>query len=179
MNKLKSAFVFIAILWIIHFADVFFNLGLNRFGILPRTQQGLIGIVASPFLHANLYHLISNTITLFILLLTLKIFYPRIATKVIITTILLSGSMVWLMARPAIHIGASSLIYSLAGFLVFMGIFRRSFKALIIALLVAFFYGGLIWGIFPTNPQISFEGHLFGAVAGIIVAYANRNRRVD
>lgn len=145
---------------------------------MPRSKEGIIGIITSPFLHANTLHIVSNTVPLAVLTFLTLLFYRRIAFSVIVFSIVLSGLLVWVLARPAIHIGASSLIYALASFLIFMGLFRRSFVSLIIAAGVGFLYGGLIWGVFPTNPYISWEGHLFGAFAGGVLAYSFRHSRV-
>jgi membrane associated rhomboid family serine protease len=174
MSSIKKALLLFCLLWFVYLVDFKFGLGLSRFGILPRTKTGLIGIAASPFLHANLYHIVSNTVTLFFLSLTLWSFYPRIASRVIILSIIIGGSLVWVFARQSVHIGASGLIYSIAAFLVAMGLFHRSFRSLLIAIFIAFFYGGLIWGVFPSNPRISWEGHLFGGIAGIVLAYSYR-----
>jgi len=171
MKPIKSAVLLIFIIWAVFIINNIYGLGLNRFGIIPRTKEGIIGIISSPFLHADHIHIISNTIPLFILALITYIFYKRIAFSVVAISILLSGSMVWVFGRANIHIGASSLIYALASFLVFMGLFKRSFVSLIIAVGIAFLYGGLVRGIFPDNPDVSWEGHLFGAVAGGILAY--------
>lgn len=175
MKGIKNVILFIVFIWLIFFINVFLSLDLYRFGIIPRQINGLYGIIASPLLHANLYHLIANTVPLFILMITLVIFYKRIAGEVIVMIIFIGNALVWLFARPSVHIGASGLIYGIAGFLFFIGLFHKSFKSLIIAIIIAFFYGGLIWGVMPFNPYISWEGHLFGAVAGLILAYGYRN----
>ena len=127
MREIRSSILLIFLIWIVFMANNYFQLNLNQYGIVPQTKSGLIGIIISPFLHANLFHIISNTIPLFVLTLLTLIFYKRIALSVIVFSILLSGTMVWIFARPATHIGASSLIYALASFLFFMGLFRRSF----------------------------------------------------
>ena len=178
MKQVKPAFILILIIWVVFLIDNYYNLDLNRFGIIPRTKNGLVGIIASPFLHANMLHIVSNTIPLFILSLLTLIFYKRIASNVFIFSVIISGTLVWLFARPSIHIGASSLIYALASFLFFMGLFHRSFLSLIIGAGVAFLYGGLVWGVFPTNPYISWEGHLSGAIAGLLIAYTFRKTTV-
>ena len=174
MKKIKSAILLILLIWIIFLVNNYFNLNLNRFGIIPKTKEGLIGILASPFLHANLMHIISNTVPLFVLWLLTLLFYQKIAYNVFFFSIIISGTLVWMFARPGYHIGASSLIYALASFLFFMGIFRRSLISIIIAAGIAFLYGGLVWGVLPTQEYISWEGHMFGAITGILLAYTFR-----
>ncbi len=166
MKNLKIPIILVALMWLVFILD---NMGfnLNQYGIYPRTLRGLIGIVCSPFLHADWGHIVSNTIPMFILSATLFVFYPKLAGKVLIFSALLGGILVWIFARSAMHVGASGLIFSLVGFLLASGIFRKKFKALLIAIIIFFIYGGIIWGVLPTNPRVSFEGHLFGLIAGV------------
>lgn len=161
----------VAILYAVWLVDWILPFKLNAFGLIPRTQEGLIGIVTSPFLHGDVYHLASNTVPLVVLLATLLGFYESKFVKVILGTILLSGVMLWLFGRSANHIGASGLIYGLAGFLVANGLMERNFKALLISLVIGFLYSSLIFGVLPSNPQISWEGHLFGLIAGVVMSY--------
>jgi len=175
-SKLVSSFVVLAIMWLVFLADFIFPVNFNNFGITPRTVRGLFGIIFSPFLHAGLYHLVSNSLPIFFLTFALLVFYEKIAVKVWTLSAILGGSMVWLLSwRNATHVGASGVIFSLIGFLVASGIFRKSFKAIAVGVLVFFIYGGALWGVLPTNPYVSWEGHLFGLLAGIFLAYVYRN----
>lgn len=171
---IRLPLTFIAFMWLVFIMDTYLNLGLNRLGILPRTSTGLIGIVTAPFLHGNWQHLISNTITLAVLITVLIIFYENIAGWVIILSMLLGGLLIWVFGRQVYHIGASALIYSIAAFLISIGIFRTTFKTLIIAIIIIVLYGGLIYGVLPTDEKISWEGHLLSAIAGVIIAYQMR-----
>lgn len=145
-------------------------LDLYRFGIFPRHFDGLLGVVASPLLHGSLMHISNNTLPIMALGMGLFFFYPRIASSVVIVSWVSSGLVVWLFGRESYHIGASSLIYALAGFIFLSGILRRQGNLLALSLLVVFLYGGLIWGIFPLKESISWEAHLAGGVSGFALA---------
>lgn len=136
-------------------------------GILPRTLSGLSGILFTPFLHGSLGHLLSNSIPLLVLGGGLIYFYRSIAYKVLLWIWFIDGLGVWLLGRDAYHIGASGLVYGIAAFLIFSGLLRRNRNLLALSLAVVFVYGSLIWGMFPYIPDISWEAHLFGFLAGI------------
>lgn len=148
-----------------------FRLPLQQYGIMPRTGSGLVGILFSPLLHANFQHVLANSIPLFIFLLLLfsnSHYHPR-RTLVLIWAF--SGLGTWLIGRgQAVHIGASSIVFGLAAFLVAAGFYARSWRAALVALLVFLFYGGLFFGVLPQAGPISWEGHLSGALAGMWVA---------
>jgi membrane associated rhomboid family serine protease len=159
------------IMWAVFFIDPFLPLiDFRAFGIIPRTLTGLIGIFTAPLVHGNLTHLISNTLPLLLLGTTLYFFYNKIANSVFFGLYLVINSLVWLLARPSIHIGASGVIYGLAGFLIFFGIFRKDLKSLVISIIITLLYGGLVYGIFPDQPGISWESHLLGGIAGAFFA---------
>ncbi len=158
------------IMWAIYFLEITFHKNLSMFGILPRTLIGLPGILAAPLLHGSVSHLVSNTMPLLILGTMLYMFYDRIANRVFLQCYFLTGILVWLFARPSFHIGASGLIYGLAFFLIFFGLFRKDFKSLLISLVIMVFYGYLFYGILPTQPQVSFESHLMGGIVGFFNA---------
>ena len=178
-KNLITALWVTAIIWIVFVANfIIFFAEFRNLGIKPRTVEGLIGIVLSPFLHANWWHLISNSIPLFILTFLILQFYKNLWIQVTVFSVLLGGFFVWLIAQKnSIHIGASGVIFSYIGFLLFSGIFRKSIIPIIIGLIVLFLYGGsLIRGIIPGQQGISWQGHLFGAIAGVIAAYIYRNK---
>ena len=176
-KRIINISIFILFIWVIKIIDSLLPLDLGQFGIVPRTFHGLIGIGLAPFIHANYFHLISNTVPLFILLLVLFTFYQKQGLLVVIGSIIIGGILVWIFGRNASHIGISGLIYSLAAFLITAGIVRKDIKSLMISTLTIFFYGGLIWGIFPGRFGISWEGHLFGAIAGILIAFAIKKEK--
>ncbi|MFQ3172781.1 MAG: membrane associated rhomboid family serine protease [Oleispira sp.] len=143
----------------------------RSFGIIPRNISGLGGIVFAPFLHSGLIHLFSNIVPLFILTLLLLGHGLTRFILVFSSTAIIGGLLVWFLGRDANHIGISGVIYGLFGYLVVAGFISREFKLLMISCLVAFMYGGLIFGILPILPQVSFESHLFGLIIGIIMAF--------
>jgi membrane associated rhomboid family serine protease len=125
-----------------------------------------------PFLHANLQHIVSNTLPVFILLILLAGSRAN-SWAVVVAVVLLGGVFLWLFGRPATHVGASGLIFGLIAFLIVSGFLEGRFIPLLIALAVAFFYGGsLLTGVIPRlGSHVSWDGHLFGALAGALVAY--------
>lgn len=161
---------FVVLLWIIELINLVLGHGLSRFGILPRTVSGLPGVLFAPFLHGSVGHLLMNTLP-FLVLGSLVLLHGR-RTFFTITPliIVISGLGVWLMGRSAIHVGASSLIFGYFGFLVFRGIIERSITSLGISIITFAVYGGLLWGIFPGAVGVSWEGHLFGFLTGILCA---------
>ncbi len=178
-TKIIGATAVVGIMWLVFLADFILPGDFNNMGITPRTVKGLFGIIFAPFLHAGIYHIVSNTIPIFVLTLVLSIFYEKIAIKVWILSAIIGGALVWLISfRNATHVGASGVIFSLIGFLLASGIFRKSFKSIIIGVIIFIFYGGTLWGVLPTNPWISWEGHLFGLIAGVFLAYIFRKEEL-
>lgn len=158
-------------IWTVFWIEVRFQINLNEYGIYPRTLKGLRGIICSPFLHGSIEHLYNNTIPVAILSGATVYFYRKISLKVILIGILLSGLLTWIIARPSYHIGASGLIYVLASFIFFKGIFTKHYRLVALSLLVVFIYGGLFWYIFPVKDGISWEGHLAGFITGFVLAF--------
>ena len=158
-------------IWTVFWFEVRFQINLNHFGIFPRTIQGLRGVLISPFLHSSVEHLYNNTIPLAVLSGALVYFYRSISGKVLLMGILISGLLTWLIGRESYHIGASGLIYVLASFIFFKGIFSKHFRLVALSMLVVFLYGGLLWYIFPIEAGISWEGHLGGFLTGLLFAF--------
>ncbi len=157
---------FVFLMWLVFSVQFFLGIDFSRFGILPRTTSGLVGIVAAPLIHGSTSHIFSNTFPLLFLGWALFFFYENIAKRVFISCYFLTNILVWLFARPNLHIGASGLVYGIAFFLIFYGFFSKNFKSLLISVIVLFLYGGLVYGLFPNQPGISWESHLIGAVVG-------------
>ena len=157
----------VALIWAVEIVNFLLGHSLTTFGLLPRNSNGLIGIFLSPFIHAGLWHAISNTVPLLILGgLTLAADKARfwMTTAAII---ILSGALVWLFARNSYHVGASGLVFGYFGALITRAVIERSLKSIILAMITITLYGGLLWGILPLKSYISFEGHFFGLIAGI------------
>lgn len=179
-KQLFSAFLIsalvVGLMIFIHLYGYFFSKDFTAYGIEPRTLSGLWGIISAPFIHGSFQHLFSNVPPFFVLMAGILYYYKDISAKVILSILLLTNTWVWLFARHSVHIGASGILYGFAFFLFFSGILRKNKNALRISLAVALFYGGLVQGIFPTEPHISWESHLCGAIAGTFVAYITRNQ---
>jgi membrane associated rhomboid family serine protease len=157
-------------MWAVYYVDKLLPGSFAVYGLLPRTTVGLIGIATAPLLHGSVGHLVSNTMPLLILGTVLYMFYDRVAGKVFLQCYLLTGLLVWLFGRPFYHIGASGLIYGLASFLMFFGLFRRDFRSLLISIVIVIFYGSIFYGVLPTQPGVSWESHLLGGVVGFFNA---------
>ena len=166
---------FVLTLWVIYWIEINYDLYFNKYGIYPRTMLGLRGIILSPFIHSGIKHLFNNSIPLFILMTSLFYFYRKIAFKVLIYGILLSGLLTWIIAREANHIGASGIVYLLFSFILFSGIIRKYNRLIAVSLIVIFLYGSMIWYILPVKEEISWEGHLSGFVVGILFSFIYRN----
>ncbi len=173
LKALEYPFILLVLMWVVFLADYIFPIDLYKFGILPRNQSGLWGILFSPLIHStsSFSHIINNSPPFLILSWTLFYFYKKIAWQILGISWIVGGLFVWIAARSSFHIGMSGVIYSLAFFLFFSGVFRKEIKLMAISLFVAFLYGSMIWGIFPTKVDISFEGHFFGALVGSLLAY--------
>ncbi len=167
--------IVVLVLLSIYFLDGAFDLDLYRFGTYPRSAQGLIGIITSPFIHGDLEHVLNNSVPLFVLGWALLYFFPHLAGRVVLGSWLVSGVWVWLSARANFHIGASGVVYGLAAFLFTSGLLRKQRTLMGLSLLVVFLYGGLLRGMFPLFPSISWESHFWGAAAGVALAFIYRN----
>ncbi|MBC1195042.1 rhomboid family intramembrane serine protease [Microcystis aeruginosa BLCCF158] len=163
---------FVAIFWLLEILDQFvFRGSLDYFGIMPHQVIGLRGILFAPFLHGDFPHLIANTVPF--LILGWLVMLQETSDFFIVTglTMLVGGLGVWLFAAPgSIHIGASILIFGYLGFLLLRGYFQRNIPSILLSILVFLLYGGTIWGVLPSRPGISWQGHLFGFLGGVLAA---------
>ncbi len=167
---------FVLLLWVIWLADYTLGLGLVRFGVYPQRISGLIGILFAPLIHGSAAHMVANSAPLLVLGTLLIYGYPRSAPIVVLVVYIGSGLGIWALGRESYHIGASGLTHGLMFFIFVVGILRRDRRAIALSLVVFFLYGGMIWGIFPRDPGISFESHFFGTLIGLMLAFMLRNR---
>lgn len=171
--------LFVSLLWLVFFVQINSDFNFSKLGVLPREATGLHGILTSVFVHGDLGHIASNSIPILVLGMMLFYFYKKIAKPAFFWIWLISGIWLWIGGRnndlhPVYHIGASTLIYGLATFLFFSGVFRKHLRLMVVSALVVFLYGSIMWGVFPFKTEISWEGHLFGALAGVLVAFNYR-----
>lgn len=174
LDVIANPILFVLIIWLVFVVENRFGFRFNKFGVYPQTIKGLRGVIFSPFIHADIKHLYSNTIPLFVLSSALFYFYKRIAWKVVLYGILLSGLITWCIGRPSYHIGASGLIYVLFSFNFFKGIFAKHYRLIALSLVVIFLYGSMFIYAFPIDEQISWEGHTAGLITGLLFAFIFR-----
>ncbi len=174
LTSLKFSAIVLIIIWSVKIFEIVFDYDFTEYGVLPRKFNGLIGILFSPLIHSDVNHLLSNSLPVIILCLLIFNFYSQIAKKILIYLYFISGLWLWCIGRESFHIGASGLIYAMASFLFFSGILRKNSQLSAVALLVIFIYGGLFWGLFPIHKNVSWEGHLTGFIAGILVSFIFR-----
>jgi membrane associated rhomboid family serine protease len=165
---------FLGTFWVVEILDRFvFRNRLDIFGIIPRTFIGLRGILFAPFLHGGFPHLIANTIPFLVLGWLVMLQETTDFFIVTLFTMVVGGIGVWLFAASgSVHIGASILIFGYLGFLLFRGYFQRNLPSIALSIIVGVMYGGLVWGVLPTDPRISWQGHLFGFLGGVLAASA-------
>lgn len=161
----------VALLWAIQIINKSSGYCLNRYGIIPRRLAGLPGIIFAPFLHGDFGHLFFNTIPLFVLINLVLIAGWPIFITVTLFIVVAGGFLVWLFGRYAIHIGASGLVMGYWGYMLLNAIYHFSIMTIILAALCLYYFAGLYINLLPTSKTSSWEGHVFGFVAGIAAVY--------
>ena len=191
LGALLLLLIFVAAIWVVSLVNgLLFDGGLNRYGLSPLALPyrglsnlelsvsyavvSLRGILLSPLLHGSFSHLLSNTLPLLVLGGFVALRGARTLTGVSLFVVVLGGLLVWLVGRPAVHIGASGLVFGYFGYLLAQGWFERSFASILVAVIVVILYGGMILGVLPQGGFISWEGHLFGLIAGVLAARMGR-----
>lgn len=167
-------FTFVVLIWLVQLAQGFLQESWAHYSLYPRHLFGLLGIITSPLLHSGWEHLLGNTLPLIVLGLLLYTSYKEIAGKIFWLSFFLNGILLWCFAREAFHLGASGVVYALASFLLFSGLIRRHPQLAMISFLVIFLYGSMVWGVFPFDPHVSWEAHLYGALTGLILSIVYR-----
>jgi membrane associated rhomboid family serine protease len=150
----------LAVMWTIHVVNtLLFGLRLNAWGIVPRSVDGLWGILFAPFLHGSFPHLINNSIAFLWLGSLVMLRRTGDIVPVTVSGMVIGGLGTWLTGGPGtVHVG-------------FSGLFERSVGSLLVSALSAFWFGGMIWGVLPAQVGISWQGHLFGFVGGVLAAW--------
>ncbi|MCX6245368.1 MAG: rhomboid family intramembrane serine protease [Bacteroidetes bacterium] len=178
LNSLIFPGIFVLVMWLVKIFEVIFGIDLGVYGLAPLQWKGLLGVITAPFLHASFSHLSANTLPFFFLGGMLFYFYRSIAWRSFLLIWLVTGLWVWVFARgDSVHVGASGVVYGMASFLFLSGILRRDARLMSVTLLIAFLYGGLVWGIFPQlfpRQPISWESHLMGLLSGAVLAWYYR-----
>lgn len=179
-GKLARPFVVVfamaAVMWLVELVDLIPGTDLDTWGIRPRQLAGLTGIVAAPFLHDGFGHLIGNTIPFLVLGCIIAASGTQRFVQVTVIVALFAGVGTWLVGPAySVHIGASGLVFGYLTYLVARGFFERHIGQIVVGLIVFIFYGSLLWGLFP-RPGISWQGHAFGAIGGVVAAWVIHRR---
>lgn len=186
-EALRTGAYAVAVLWVLHGLRLLLGMPAASWGILPRRLDGLHGILTAPLAHEGWGHLANNSVPLFAGLVLLRYFFPRVAGRAMVWLYLGTGAVVWLLARGAgwgaevtvSHVGASGVAYALIAFLFWLGVFKRSVASVVVALIIVVYFSGMLAGVVPSEPHVSWESHLLGAIVGGVTAYALRRQTLS
>ncbi len=169
----RPVVIFLILIWVMQLINFAMGYDLNSWlGLSTRRSSGLVGILFCPFLHGSFNHAVLNSAPIavlggIILSINRRWFLPTTAI-----IMLVGGSLTWLFARPnTLHVGASGVVFGYLGYLIAYGIRARSLSAILGALLAIVLYGYLVKGVLPSGPGVSWEGHLFGLLGGVVAAF--------
>jgi membrane associated rhomboid family serine protease len=171
LDNFKFPAAAVLVIWVFYIFQWFSISDWGEWGVYPRKIWGLTGIITAPLIHGSWTHLVSNSAPLFVLTAITVTFYKKISMRAFWMIYWLTGSAVWLLARPVYHIGASGVVYGLVSFIFWNGIFRQSMRSIVLALIVMVFYSGMFVGILPDQEGVSWESHLLGSIVGIFVSF--------
>ncbi len=161
---------FVGLLWCIKLGEWLFDWPLVTLGVYPLSPQGLLGVLSGPLIHGSFAHIAANTLGVLILGTALLYGYPKSRWWVLATIWVLSGIGVWLFGRPSFHIGASGLTHGLFFFLLVASMLRRDRRSIALMMMASLLFGGMFWGVLPSEEGVSFEYHLFGGMGGVLAA---------
>ena len=183
MGVLGASFamaLLVAGLWLLEAVDQASGNALDEFGIQPRSEEGLLGVFLAPFLHGGWAHLAANTVPFFVLGVIVLLDGWRRWLSVTLWVVVVSGATVWLIApMGSITLGASGVVFGWLTYLIARGFYTRAPGQIALGVVVFLFYGGLLWGVLPTDTLVSWQAHLGGAVGGVLAASRQRSRPVD
>lgn len=170
---------FMILCWLMFAAERLLNVSLSQYGLMPREISHWFGIFTMPFLHANLSHIFSNTVSFIVLGTMLFYFYPEKALRVFLISYFFTGILTWLIGMGGVHIGASGMIYAFAAYIFTVGARSGNIQNMALSLIVVFLYGSMVWGLYPQNTGISWEGHLAGATTGLACALIYPVKKIE
>ncbi len=175
-----SMALIVGFLWLLEAVDQASGNSLDQYGITPRTDDGLVGVFAAPFLHGGWEHLASNSVPFFVLGVIVLLDGWRAWLTVTLTIVVVSGATVWLVSPAgSLTLGASGVVFGWLTYLIVRGVYTRAPGQVALGVVVFLFYGGLLWGVLPTDELVSWQGHLGGAIGGVIAAGRQRRRPVN
>ena len=170
----------VAVLWLLEGVDQASGNELDGFGIQPRTGEGLLGVFVAPFLHGGWAHLAANTVPFFVLGVIVLLDGWGRWLIVTLWVVVVSGATVWLISPTgSLTLGASGVVFGWLTYLIARGFYTRAPGQIALGAVVFLFYGGLLWGVLPTDAQVSWQAHLGGAIGGVLAASRQRRRPVD
>lgn len=178
-GALVTSGAFLVLIWVVMLVNALSGYRITGYGVEPRELEGLRVVVLAPFIHVDFGHLLANTPACAVLLFLVALSGRRAVWLSSACAAVVGGVGIWLTGpEHSVHVGASILIYGWVAYLVLRGFFVRSFGQIALGIAVALLYAGLFWGLFPGNPGVSWQGHLFGAAGGALAAFLS-GRRVD
>lgn len=169
---------FVFIIWFVYFLEIKFGWNFNKFGVYPRSFNGLKGVLLMPFIHSDTNHLFNNSVPLFVLSSSLFYFYKNVSIRVLLIGLLATGFLTWIIARNSYHIGASGIVYLLFSFIFFSGIIKKYYRLVAMSLITIFLYGSMVWYVLPIKEGMSWEGHLSGFLVGLLLALIYRKKGI-
>lgn len=161
---------FVAVLWFVKFVEIASLSSFHWLGVRPGEWYGLLGVLTSPLVHGSFEHLIMNSVPILVMLALALFNYPKGTVRALPLIWILSGIGIWLIGRPSWHFGASGIAHGLMFYLFFLGLLRQDRNAIVVAMVTFFLYGGMVVTVLPREPNVSWEAHLSGAVAGALAA---------
>ena len=177
INVMFVPILFVFAIWFVKGFELIYSTPFHEYGIKSLDINRITGIFSFPFLHADFNHLINNTYPIIILGGIISSVYKEISNQVFFFSYLLSGTILWFIGNPEENvIGASGIVYALASFVLISGFIKKQPRLAILSFFVIFMYGSLFWGMLPMPNKISWEGHLSGFIAGILIAIYFRNK---
>jgi membrane associated rhomboid family serine protease len=178
-DRVAPVLVMLAVMWAVEVVDLVLRGRLDRWGIRPRQLDGLVGVAVAPFLHDGFIHLLTNSVPFVLLGAAIAVGGTRNFVVVTVIVVGIGGAGTWLTgAGGSVHVGASGVVFGYVTYLISRGFFAHRVTYVLGGLVVAVFYGGVLWGIVP-RPGVSWQLHLFGAIGGVVAAAVVHAERDD